>query len=669
MSRDLFIDLSIRRIVVSDTEPSPIGSVNFTKGDSGEIRLYFLRPTPTGLRPFELVDKSDATVKFGIGQRSAVPSAGEYTLTFGGDTTAAIVATATAELVQTRLNALASITTAGGVTVTGSVGTKFTVRFNTVGVRDNITGDVTQLTPDSTISVAERIAGTASVREVQEIQIRINPVVFQSTWTDLPTAITATVETTVTGDSLNGAVQRLSFSNAPFFGSYRLTYPSVDFGSTVSGQSFAITSGVITTPENHGLILDQPIKVVGLVDGAVTGLSIGTFFVKSVPEPTQFTVAVTAGGTLITSSGTGIQVETISRQTTGISANATSEAVEAALQSLDSIGSGNIVVTGIQGEYFDIAFAGEKNYSDQPLLTIQNGTTAKPGKTADVNFLTFALRDLLADRASIDLDLELEVSEDGGRQTVILQPCSIAEELILEGSFSPALGFSVVPIDAGGTGATSAAAAVTALGLPAAANIATLSGAQTITGVKTFTGNAFPVVIYNRAVVGASAGLAGTFALQLTSTGAANDGGGPIFAARIQGDGMANPSTIAQIGFARAGANNTGEVIIQPLNAGAAVNALVAKPSGNIVVRGSIEIEGTTISANKAILSAQDPTGTRTYRLANAPTTATLDVVAALTKTDTGDPASGYEGQMVINTLDNTLKVYADAGWRQIATW
>lgn len=39
-----------------------------------------------------------------------------------------------------------------------------------------------------------------------------------------------------------------------------------------------------------------------------------------------------------------------------------------------------------------------------------------------------------------------------------------------------------------------------------------------------------------------------------------------------------------------------------------------------------------------------------------------------VTKIDTGDP-TGAEGLFVTNTQDNTFKVYADGGWRQLATW
>ena len=38
-------------------------------------------------------------------------------------------------------------------------------------------------------------------------------------------------------------------------------------------------------------------------------------------------------------------------------------------------------------------------------------------------------------------------------------------------------------------------------------------------------------------------------------------------------------------------------------------------------------------------------------------------------KTTTGDPTSRTEGEIVINKVDNTVKIYADGGWRQLVTW
>jgi hypothetical protein len=38
-------------------------------------------------------------------------------------------------------------------------------------------------------------------------------------------------------------------------------------------------------------------------------------------------------------------------------------------------------------------------------------------------------------------------------------------------------------------------------------------------------------------------------------------------------------------------------------------------------------------------------------------------------KTDTGHPATAVEGMIEINTFDNKVYFYADAAWRQLATW
>jgi hypothetical protein len=54
-----------------------------------------------------------------------------------------------------------------------------------------------------------------------------------------------------------------------------------------------------------------------------------------------------------------------------------------------------------------------------------------------VNFATFALRDLVGSSNGVDLDLEIELTDSGTRQTVILSGCSVSEELIDANAFSP----------------------------------------------------------------------------------------------------------------------------------------------------------------------------------------------------------------------------------------
>ena len=471
MARDLFIDLTNRRLAVSETNSAPAGQINFTKGDNGAFNLYFLEATGVINRPYEVVSQN-GTIKFGIGSRTASPETGTYTLTFGGNTTSGLDAAATAGAIQTALNGLAAISSAGGVSVTGELADHFTVRFNSAGTQGSITADVSQLIPDTVAVIDERIAGSASVKEIQEIQLRLTPAVYQDSWSDLSTTVTATIATTVTGTGTANEVQRLSFSQAPFAGSYQLSFPATAF--TVSST---VTSGVFITTVTHGLALNQPVTITGF-DTTITGYTRGTtYFVKTIPEVQQFTVAATAGGTLITGSATVVTssgtTNTFARQTAPISASASAADVQAALQALDSIGSGSVIVTGILGEYFDITFSGAKGYTDQPALTVQNGTTAKPGKTADVNFATFALRDLVGNNPSVDLDLELEITESGARSTVVLGGCSVSEELIDANAFSPVVGYPSYifqALTAAATNATTSLVAITALNWTAQAN-------------------------------------------------------------------------------------------------------------------------------------------------------------------------------------------------------
>jgi hypothetical protein len=440
MARDLFIDLTNRRLAVSETNSAPAGQIQFTKGDNGAFNLYFLEATGIINRPFEVVTQP-GTVKFGIGSRTGVPETGTYTLTFGGDTTAGIEAAATAGAIQSALNGLSAISSAGGVTVTGELADHFTVRFNSAGTQGSITADVSQLIPDTVAVIDQRVAGSASVKEIQEIQLRLTPAVYQDSWADLSTTVTATIETLVTGSSTANEVQRLIFSQKPFDGNYRLTVPSIGNPEDIIG----VTNGVFTINANepHGLALNQPIKI--NFSGTVTGLTTDSiYFVKTAPQPWQFTLAATAGGTLITTTADAeFLYETITRQTAPISAQASAADVQAALEALDSVGAGNVVISGIQGEYYDITFSGAKGYFNHPALTVQNSTTAKPGKTADVNFATFALRDLIGNQPSVDLDLEIEITEDGARSTVVLGGCSVSEELIDADSFSPVPQFAV----------------------------------------------------------------------------------------------------------------------------------------------------------------------------------------------------------------------------------
>jgi len=434
MARDLFIDTTNRRLATSLTSLAPATTPRFVKGDNGAINLYFLEATGNITTPFNVIDYTGTDVKFGVGSRTGVPASGTFTLSFGGQTSGAIGFSATAGAISSALNSLSTITAAGSVSVDGTMATNFVVSFNSAGTQGAITGNFARLIPTTTALIDERIAGDATNAEIQELQLRLAPAVYEPTWTDLGTALTVSVATTVTGSTINNEVQRVSFSRPPYLGSFRITAPSynVDIASTV-------TDGVFISATNHGLSLSQPVVLTGFT--ALTGYTAGIqYFVRSIPQTTEFLLGVTAGATAITTGTgtvtTGSVATTILRQTDPLDATTTAAALQIALQSLENIGANNLTVSGIQNSYFDLTFGGDKGFTDLPTLEVQSGLTAAPGKTAAVDFNTFGVRDLLLNATSVTTEIEVELTTGGERSTIILQSCTLTEELISQGGLS-----------------------------------------------------------------------------------------------------------------------------------------------------------------------------------------------------------------------------------------
>ena len=434
MARDLYIDTTNRRLATSLTSLAPATTQRFVKGDNGAINLYFLEATGNITSPFNVIDYTGTSVKFGVGSRTGTPASGTFTLSFGGQTSGAIAFSATAGAISSSLNSLSTITAAGSVSVDGTMATNFVVSFNSAGTQSAITGNFARLIPTTTALIDERLVGDATNAEIQELQLRLAPAVYEPTWTDLGTAMTVSVATTLTGSTLNNEIQRVTFSRAPYLGSYRFTVPTynVDIASTV-------TDGVFITTSNHGLTLAQPVVLTGFT--ALTGYTAGLqYFVRSIPQTTEFLLGLTAGAVAITTGTgtvtTGSVATTVLRQTDPLDASTTAAQLQTALQALDSIGTGNATVVGVQNNYYDINFGGDKGFTDLPTLQVQSGLSAAAGKTAAVDFNTFGVRDLLLNATSVTTEIEIELTTGGERSTIILQSCTLTEELISQGGLS-----------------------------------------------------------------------------------------------------------------------------------------------------------------------------------------------------------------------------------------
>ena len=69
---------------------------------------------------------------------------------------------------------------------------------------------------------------------------------------------------------------------------------------------------------------------------------------------------------------------------------------------------------------------------------------------------------------------------------------------------------------------------------------------------------------------------------------------------------------------------------------------------------------------NTALLALAKNDKSANKRLLNLETSVQLQLSF---KTTTGVPATPFEGMFVINSFDNNIKVYADSGWRTLASW
>jgi hypothetical protein len=128
------------------------------------------------------------------------------------------------------------------------------------------------------------------------------------------------------------------------------------------------------------------------------------------------------------------------------------------------------------------------------------------------------------------------------------------------------------------------------------------------------------------------------------------------------------------VGFSRLAA---GAIRLSNGSTGAG-NLLIGTSAGAIGTSGAgvlamaLSTAPTSSPADVAQLWAADMQGTagnHGFHLRNEINSASLILPGVRYKTDTGDPSDPFEGMMVINTFDNTFKVYAEGAWRTITTW
>lgn len=276
------------------------------------------------------------------------PTGGTFTLTFDGQTTAAIAYNASAATVQTRLEALSNIAP-GDVVVTGNSGGPWTVEFESTYAGVNvplITGNGASLTGAGSVSVVTTTEGESGTNEVQRIQyngqipvnwrVNFNGVTSSYIAPDSSAAVVqAALEAMSTIGSGNVSVVK-TFSIVDAFHWYDVTFINV--------------RGNHDQPEMTQVV--GPVEISTLTEGSGDDVNeVQTVTVNGSPTGGTFTLTF-SGAT-----------------TAGIAYNAAASAVKSALEALATIGAGNIDVSGSAGGPYTCTFQGTLAHTDVSQMT------------------------------------------------------------------------------------------------------------------------------------------------------------------------------------------------------------------------------------------------------------------------------------------------------------
>ncbi len=278
------------------------------RNDGEQLRIRAVQPSTSGVRQFDDVDLSTATVRLAIGSPDKVPTAGTFYLKTGAPLTSGSLVTGkryliatyvagdaftnvgaasnatgiifiatgttpttwtnasslqeiTADLsfdaaetdVATALNATAAIAAAGNVTVTKSSAGIYLVAFVTVGAKTLLGSAAGNLAPLSIISISRVQTGTSSINEFQLVRLIQNPYCFATPSTALPVAAAAVtnLQTGTTGTGALPSIQSITLNPAPYAGAFSFVIGGVTkvaaYNLSASDMQTLVGSGYVVT--------------------------------------------------------------------------------------------------------------------------------------------------------------------------------------------------------------------------------------------------------------------------------------------------------------------------------------------------------------------------------------------------------------------------------------
>jgi hypothetical protein len=258
------------------------------------------------------------------------------------------------------------------------------------------------------------------------------PAAIQTTWTAIPTTVTASVSTLVEGATGTAEQQKITFSGAtPAQGGFALQFPSRAISVS------AVSAGVFTAAA-HGLCDNQVVTLTGFTISA-SSFANATYFVVESTDST-FRIAPSLGGAAIaaalaTTGGTA-NVDAI---TTGqIAYNAAPSDVQTAIRDagISVNNTSPISVTGVARSNFILVYGGRMSGRDYAACSLVGSTLlGATGLQANLNLNTVEIAALLT-AGLTNVSIEVEITEGAIRQT-FRRPATLTNDIITSSSPTP----------------------------------------------------------------------------------------------------------------------------------------------------------------------------------------------------------------------------------------
>lgn len=169
------------------TFSSVTGTTNptFTLGDTCPIEIYLVKQFGSNSPYANIPFPSGSLVKCALGLINLQPTSGTWSIGYATDVAEDLAFDISAEDLEVALNALASITSAGGVSV-AKVGSQFRISFETVGDKLSFYAGSNTLVPASDLQIQTLQQGGVSTNEVVMVNLAARPIALQTSFVDTP---------------------------------------------------------------------------------------------------------------------------------------------------------------------------------------------------------------------------------------------------------------------------------------------------------------------------------------------------------------------------------------------------------------------------------------------------------------------------------------------------